>query len=311
MAGKRSRSKRFRDWMIYILSRGLFAAGRIIPAKFGAMKGSLLGSLAFRFSKRERRKAVKNIRMAFGESISEKESRVVARESFRHFGKVLFEVLKIRNLNRKTIEKKFVFEGLDVVTEAIKSKRGIVVATGHIGNWELMGAAAAQLGVPVNVIARQINDNRLNDLVIKLRADAGVKTIVRESAESAKMMLRSLKRGEMLALLIDQDLKTEGVFVPFFGRDAWTPVGAAALAYRSGAVFAAASVHRLEDGKHLVRVKAIDIDDELERDHAIIDATGRATKQLEQWIREKPEQWAWFHDRWKTRPDEGNSEDAQ
>lgn len=303
MTRKRSAIKRFRDWFIYQIARGLLAVGGILPARIGYAKGWMTGSLAYLFAGRERRKILANLQKAFGDEKSARELKHIARRTFIHFGVLLFELLKIPRLNPKRIRKTMTFEGLEMIQQTIASGRGVVIATGHIGNWELMGAAAAQLGIPVNVIARKINDERLNDLVIKLRAKAGIRTIMRESPDSAKQILRCLKRGEMLALLIDQDLRADGAFVPFFGRAAYTPVGAAALAQRAGALFAAAAVQRLGPGRHQVRVKEIKIDAGSERDRAIIDATARATAQLESWIREMPHQWAWNHNRWRTRPE--------
>lgn len=304
MTRKRSAVKRFRDWLIYQTARGLLAVGGILPAWIGYTKGWITGNLAYLFAGRERRKMLSNLQKAFGDEKSPKELKRIARKTFIHFGVLLFEILKIPRMTPGRVKKSMTFEGLELIQRTIASGRGVVIATGHIGNWELMGAAAAQLGIPVNVIARRINDARLNDLVIGLRAKAGIRTIMRESPDSAKQILRCLKRGEMLALLIDQDLRADGVFVPFFGRQAYTPVGAAALAQRAGALFAAAAVQRLGPGRHLVRAQEIEIDVGSDRDHAIIDATARATAQLECWIREMPHQWAWNHDRWRTRPED-------
>ncbi len=106
----------------------------------------------------------------------------------------------------------------------------------------------------------------------------------------------------MLALLIDQDIKAEGAFVDFFGRKAFTPTGAAILARKTGAVLAAAAVQRLSPGHHMIRVKEIEFTSADDENHVIIEATQRVTSQLEQWIRQYPEQWVWIHKRWKSRP---------
>ena len=309
MARKRSRHKRLRDWFIY---RAL---------------GGCLGALAYLCARGEREKTMRNLRLALGSEQSEEELESIARGMFAHFGRMAFEVIRLPRLSRRRVEKAVTFDGLEPVRRAIEAGRGVVVATGHIGNWELMGAAVARLGIPLNVIARRIYDGRLNDLALRLRERMGVKTILRESPESAKQILRCLRRGEMLALLIDQDIRVEGEFVPFFGMPAHTPTGAAALALRTGALLVAASAQRLDDGRHMVRAVPIvlvennlldhnELDAGGDRDRVIIEATARATAQLERWIRERPEQWSWNHDRWRTRPaatkgeGEGEGEDA-
>ncbi len=314
MVRKRTRHKRLRDWFIYQVVRALMLAGRYLPAALGRALGGCLGALAYLCARGEREKTMRNLRLALGSERSEEELESIARGMFAHFGRMAFEVIRLPRLSRRRVEKTVTFDGLEPVRRAIEAGRGVVVATGHIGNWELMGAAVARLGIPLNVIARRIYDGRLNDLALRLRERMGVKTILRESPESAKQILRCLRRGEMLALLIDQDIRVEGEFVPFFGMPAHTPTGAAALALRTGALLVAASAQRLDDGRHMVRAIPIELDAGGDRDRVIIEATARATAQLERWIRERPEQWSWNHDRWRTRPaatkGEGEGEDA-
>lgn len=291
--------KRARDGTIYHLAKLLLAIGGVIPDRLGAGLGSLLGRLTARLNGRDRERALANLRQAYADRMDELDIRRTMRACFRHMGIILFELPRIPRMVSHDLDRHVMIENVDLLRAAVESKRGVVIATGHIGNWEVMGAAAAQLGLPLNVIARRLNDPRLNDLVIALRGRSGVKTILRESPESARQILGCLRRGEMLALLIDQDIQAEGVFVPFFGRPAYTPIGAAALAARTGALFVAAATHRLAPGRHAVSLRVVDIPDTSE--HGIIEATRIATSHLEEWIRQRPEQWAWIHDRWKTK----------
>lgn len=295
---KRPAGKRLRDWLVYRFSRLLLLVGRVLPPSFGYYFGGGMGRLGHALDKRDRERARANLHIAFPDK-DERWIERTARDSFRHLGRLLIEVLRIPRLKTGNLDKTIRFEGVEIVKEAVKSGRGVVIATGHIGNWEVMGAATAQLGLPLNVIARRLNDERLNRMVIDLRASAGVRTILRESADSAKEILRALRRGEMLALLIDQDIDVEGTFVEFFGCPAWTSTGAAALALRTGALFVTAAAQRTAPGRHLVRVREVEIDVDAPRERAIIDATQRATRQLEEWIRQCPEQWAWLHQRWR------------
>lgn len=296
---KRPAMKRLRDWLVYRFSRLLLFVGRVLPPSIGHFIGGGMGRLGHALDKRDRQRARENLHTAFPDK-DERWVRRTAKNSFRHLGRLLFEVLRIPRLKPENLDKTITFEGVELVRSAVESGRGVVIATGHIGNWEIMGAATAQLGLPLNVIARRINDERLNRMVIDLRDSAGVRTIMRESADSAKEILRALRRGEMLALLIDQDIDVDGAFVDFFGRPSWTSTGAAALALRTGALFVAAAAQRTAIGRHVVRVREVEIDLDAPRERAIIDATQRATSYLEEWIRERPEQWAWLHQRWRT-----------
>ena len=108
----------------------------------------------------------------------------------------------------------------------------------------------------------------------------------------------------MLALLIDQDTKVDGCFVPFFGRPAYTPTGAATLALRTGSLLVAAAIHRTGKNRHFARAVPIEVSKEIDSERAITEATAKVTSQLESWIRERPEQWCWNHDRWRRKPDQ-------
>jgi len=299
VAKRRPFYKRLRDWLVYLSARAFLFIGAWLPQPVGYAIAEALGSAAWFLARREREKTLRNVYRGLGGELSREELRAIARGMFIHYAKVAYEVTRFRRMTPEWIRSHLEFEGLELVTEAVKAGRGVIVATGHIGNWELMGAAVSALGVPTNVIARRINHPRINDLVVRLRETSGVRTILREARDSAKLMLRALRRGELLALLIDQDVRVEGAYVDFFGMPAHTPTGAAALAKRTGSLFVAASIQRIAPGRHLVRAVPIEIADDEDPERAIIEATAEATAQFERWIRERPQQWCWNHDRWR------------
>ena len=203
--------------LVYWVAKLFLLVGRFIPLPICYAIAEALGSAGWLFARGERDKTMRNLRLGLGGEKSEEELRAIGRGMFIHYAKVAFEVTRVGWLKPEKVKRLIEFEGLEPVQEAISRGRGVIAATGHIGNWELMGAGVSALGVPLHVIARRIKMERVNDLVIRLRARAGVTTIVREAADSAKKMLRALKRGEVLALLIDQDVRVEGAFVEFFG----------------------------------------------------------------------------------------------
>ena len=291
--------KRVRDGLVYRLAQMMCFMGRLTPRPIGYAAAETLGSIGYALAGRERRKTKLNLELALGDELSGKELRRIARGMFVHYGKVGYEVSRLAKLSKEKIREQIDLEGLEVVEEAVRDGRGVIAATGHIGNWEMMGAAVSLLGLPVNVIARRLSNLRLNEMVIGLRERIGIRTIMRESTDSAKQILRALKRGELLALLIDQDVRVEGCFVEFFGRPAFTPTGAAALAQRTGALLVAASIQRLDEGRHLVRALPVEIARNGDAERAIITATAEVTAHFERWIRERPEQWCWNHDRWR------------
>lgn len=175
----------------------------------------------------------------------------------------------------------------------------MLILTGHCGNWELLAALLSAHGLPLSVVAREIDEPGLQTMLLDLRARFGSRTIVRGTPGAARALLATLRGGGALGMLIDQDTKVEGVFVPFFGRLAWTPVGAAELATRFGAVVLPTFIEREPDGRHRGRIHP-----EMALPADPTAATAKMTAAIEAQIRARPEQWVWLHRRWRRRPKE-------
>ena len=195
-------------------------------------------------------------------------------------------------------ENKAAFE---LLRESLGEGLGVIVVSGHIGNWELMAQAFSAAGFPVSSVAKPTYDPRLTALVDEFRGRNGMKTLWRGQTEIFKAILKVFQDRETFGILIDQDTKVPGDFVPFFGELAFTPTAAATLHRRTGAPVLVGCHHRSPEGPRikLTRVEpqtAID-DPSFDRDF-----TAQLTKHLEQAIREEPAQWVWLHRRWKTRP---------
>jgi Kdo2-lipid IVA lauroyltransferase/acyltransferase len=174
-----------------------------------------------------------------------------------------------------------------------------VIFTAHCGNWEWLSYATGLLGRPVSVLQRERDSPEMNRYITELRARANVHTIDRGSGSSARDMIQAIRRGGILAFVIDQNIRTESVKVPFFGRPALTPIGPAKLAVRTEAVVIPAVAERLADGTHRLQfLEPIDC----RRDDDPVALTARVTRTIEEHIRRVPEQWVWMHDRWRERP---------
>ena len=119
--------------------------------------------------------------------------------------------------------------------------------------------------------------------------------------EDARALLRVLRRGEILGLLMDQDTNVQGVFAPFFGRPAHTPVGPVRLAMRTGAPLVPMALYREGEGYHLVVQPPIPLPDTGDREADLREGVARCNRTLEALIRRHPEQWVWMHRRWKTK----------
>lgn len=296
MAGPKLRAFRARA-----LDRGLAlvsALGRRIPLRLGQSLGRALGSFAFRVVRRERRKALANLTIAFPEW-SDAQRRDTVRAMFRHFGMSLFELVWFPNMDVAERDRRTVIEGAEPLLALLDAGRGVVVFTAHCGNWEWMSYSVGLFGRPTAVLQRERDAPEMNRFITELRARSGVRTIDRGSGGSGRELILALRRGGILAFLIDQNLRTDSVRIPFFGKPALTPIGPAKLAIRTESVVVDILVERLPDGRHRLRIGT---PLECRRDDDPVELTTRMTRIIEEQIRRVPEQWVWMHDRWRDRP---------
>jgi len=168
-----------------------------------------------------------------------------------------------------------------------------------MGCWELLAACIARLGYPVNVVARELRSPRLNSLVLQMRDENGVKIILRGGESAGRSILRCLKQNELLALLIDQDTRAQGIMVDFFGRKANTPLSPAALALRAGCPVLAAFINRIDRYRHQITIyPPIEMQRTGDRQVDLERCTKVFNEVIESQIRKFPEQWVWMHQRW-------------
>ena len=279
---------------------------RLIPLPMAQAIGDWTGRLGWILVRRDRRKALSMIEIALPDKTPE-DRHELARSCFRHLGTSLMEVGWLPNLDRDRLERLTTFEGLENLQAAVDENRGVVLFTGHCGNWEWMAAAIALAGFRMNVIAREIEESRLNDYIVHSRARFGIDTIGRGSSSSARDIIRTLRGGAILGVLIDQNIRTEIVKVPFFGHPAPTPVGPAKLAVKSGAMVLAGFAER-RDGRHHIRfeppIDTRELDDPRE-------LTRIMTESIEAQVRRVPEQWVWMHKRWRDRAGQRELKDGR
>jgi KDO2-lipid IV(A) lauroyltransferase len=252
---------------------------------------------------RSRRRIRTHLEIAFPD-LDRNRREALLRDIARHFGLMLAEVAWLWHAQPQDLERLCELDGAENFFEALENGRGVIFSTGHCGTWELMSARLPIGGVPLATAARELDDPRLDTLVTALRSRFGTEVILR-GPSAGKQMVRALAANRVAALLIDQDIRgIPGVFVPFFGRPAWTPSGAAMLAIRKGCPVVPGFIHRRSDGTHKVEIHPplpMPCDGTLE--DRVEELTAAATAAIERQIRAHPEQWVWMHRRWRTRPE--------
>ncbi len=286
----------------------------------------------------------RRVREQLARSFPERDRAWVARcceDVFVHLGRGLAELILLRGRHRAALLQRVELEGLEHLEAARRASAtgGVLVMTGHLGNWELAAAKAASLGLPISVVYRGLRNPVLDETLRDLRGGGGGGpggpeaggTRPGEDFEQLPMgraglaVLRALRRGRFVLVLLDQNARRhEGVFVPFFGRPASTRFGPARIAERLGIPVIPAFIRRLPDGRHhRIRFEpalAIEADPETgdgragdgSRESEILRRNvARMTAVIEMQIRETPEQWIWTHRRWRTQPrDEPDGETA-
>lgn len=294
-------AKRLKRFLRYVLIRAALALVYPLPLGLARWLGARLGTLAFLAAGGERRKALKSLARAFPEK-SDAERHALARACFRHLAAAAFEVGCTAALDRH-LETLVAWPEADrrVLETALARGKGVVFVSGHVGNWELLARRVARAGYPSQSIAKETTDPRVTELVGRFRERGGVRSIWRGQEGAARAMLRALKAGEILGLLIDQDTRVQSLFVPFFGELAATPRAAADLAIRTGAAAVVGFCQREGDGYRLT-MEEVPVPEGLEREAAALALTAALSERIEAAIRRAPEQWVWMHQRWKTRP---------
>lgn len=191
-------------------------------------------------------------------------------------------------------------EGMEHFEQARARGRGVVVLTAHVGNWDLLGPWAARRA-PLTIISKELRGVGANRYWQEARARCGLKIL--PAHNSYRGCLATLRRGEMLGFILDQNMtRMEGIFVEFFGRPACTTPGLAFLAAHAQAPVLPVFMVREPDGSHRVRILP-PIEPPPDRSpETIHTATQRYTRVIEDVIREHPDQWIWMHRRWRTQP---------
>jgi KDO2-lipid IV(A) lauroyltransferase len=259
--------------------------------------GGRLGTLTWHLDRRQRNWAIEHVEIAFPD-MEPGERRTLAKRSIVHMAVNVAECLHVLGRGGNPEAVPIRTEGWANLENARRSGRPILMLTGHCGNWELIGAVLARAGVKTFPVVRHVGVRALNETLMRLRAHMGAEPIVRGEKGSAGRFRRAIRGDGVLFMLIDQDTRTKGAFVPFFGRLAYTPIGAAQLALRYRMAVVPAFVERCDDGSLLARfLPTLDLPDDA------VESTALMTQAIEAQIRRRPEQWVWTHRRWRRRPE--------
>ncbi|MDX9789583.1 MAG: lysophospholipid acyltransferase family protein [Candidatus Kapabacteria bacterium] len=265
--------------------------------------GRMLGGILQRLSKERRNVTLRNLSESLP-NLSPAEHNKICRNSYDNLGITLAELLAFPSMSEADFKNYVKITNTELVEEKIKSGKGIILLSGHFGNWELMAyVAGLVLNLPITIIVKP-QSNKLSDKYLnKFRTQGGNKIVPMSNA--ARTILQALKKNEAIALLVDQSADWQkDVFVDFFGRPAATYEAPAVIALKYGSPIITGFAHRLPDCTYLVELKELDYSDLDDSHESIIELTRRHVKVLEDNIMMNPGLWSWQHKRWKHEPPE-------
>lgn len=261
-----------------------------LPVSWSNALGRGLGRAASRLNGRRRSIALDNLTR----SLPEENADELLRDTYTHLGLMSVELLRTFGGRPPTVT----FVGLEHAATAIEEGRGVIVLSGHFGNFELSLHVLDRMPAPTNVLIKPFSFVPAAVALARVRGD-GAKYIPADG-RAAREALRVLRRGEFLIYAFDQHASADDVVaVPFFGRPAVTSRTLVRLAHKSGAAIIPIFMHRREED-HLVEVcPEVTLGEDTEA--GIDEDTARCTAIIEEYVRRAPAQYLWFHRRWKTR----------
>jgi KDO2-lipid IV(A) lauroyltransferase len=287
--------------MIYRLMRLLVTLLSYIPFSISQYLGKMIGISFFLVPIERKRVVHQNMQESFDRSMDEVAKKQLLKKVYLHFGQMLFELPHVFRLRHQNLEKYVYFVNEKNYLNAIKKGRGVFLLTGHLGNWELMAAAVSLRYGGISVVARPIDFLPADRLVEGLRTRFGSSVIPKQKA--MRKILMAIKQKGVVGILLDQNVDWyDGVFVKFLGRWACTNKGLALLALKTGAPVIPLFSIRQNDGRYCIifedEVKPIHTGDKTKD---IEENTALYTRIIERYVQKYPDQWFWFHRRWKTR----------
>lgn len=294
--------KKIRHYIEYKLLLGIGFLIRGLPRSAILNLGRIVGDFIYYCVPVRKSIVLNHLQLSFPDK-STVERKKIARGAYQNFGMNVFEHLCVPMLSSEDIRSIVTLADEDILVQALKKKRGVIIAGGHFGNWEYTSSAVAAYGYRLGVVVAEVSNQYIDKRVNEHREASGAEMIPKGA--SARSVIRILRENGVMGMLMDQDENEDGIFVDFFGRPCSTAKGPAAIALKTGASIIFFAAIRQLDGTIKVVFEPIEIDYEAGiTEENILTITQRCTSRLEHYTRLYPDHWFWMHRRWKTRPEQ-------
>lgn len=289
-----------RTWAEYVALRAFLGAAHALPPSLTFWLSDRIGDLAYRIDREHRETATGNLAAVFGGAPGDERHQRTARAVFRNFARVGVEfALLPRLIESRGLDELVRVTGREHVEAALAPGKGVIVWSAHVGNWEVVAALGAPLGMRLHTVGRKMDNPRIDRYLTEQRARYALSVIPKDGG--LPQIVRALKGGACVAMLLDQHAGRSGIEVDFLGRPASTFRAAAELAVRFGLPMLGGYGIRTDRAPHfhlefeppLWPNEGAAREDEVRRlTQAVSDSIGGV-------VRRHPEQWNWLHRRWR------------
>ncbi len=260
--------------------------------------------LIYVFDKKHRKIIKINLDFAYGKSMEEKEKERIVKKCYKNLVYFLADFIENQGITKEKLAKKITFENEEVLKNALKNNEKVILITAHYGNWELIALSMGAFFGNITGVGRALESKYLNTILIKNREQFNIQMLEKNGA--MKGMIKALKDQRILGLLVDQNTaEKEGVIVDFFGEKARQSHSTAILSRKFGAVIIPVFIttddyknYKITFYDKIIPVKSEDIDKD------ILELTQKQSDAMEKAIRNKPDEWFWFHKKWKNQYEE-------
>ncbi len=298
---KISAIKQIRNYIIYIFILLLIKFIQLWPRRTAIKITQGIGQLSFRLASKSKKRIEQHLTKAFGKEKSSKEIKELTKEVFMHSFTAAADYVRLPLMTTDEINSLIKVDGIRHLEKAYAKNRGVIMLSAHLGNWELLGIWVAKNGFPAAAIGARIRNPYLEKLVMKFRRQCGLKNIKR--GNDTREIIKALRLGQGIGLLIDQSTKVQGEFVNFFGLPAHTATAPYRLAKKFGSPIIPVFIHLHKDYTyHIEFLEEIKLHNTGNETQDTIDTLQDCSTVIENIVRKYPEQWSWIHRRWKKQP---------
>ncbi|MCK5655223.1 MAG: hypothetical protein KAI03_02875, partial [Candidatus Aureabacteria bacterium] len=288
-----------RRYIVYVISVFFLFTVKHLPWKLVVCLGRSLGKFAFHIVKYTRKRTLDNLTKVFGQEKTDREIFQIAKNVYKNIGITALEFPKMSSMTDKEFFSTVDYEKkqIDFLWSLLDKKKGVIFASAHMGNWEMLAGFGARLGFKMSVLYKPSTNPYLNKIWFGLRG----KNQLIDITENLQVVTKRLRANEVMCILFDENARKRGVKLNFLGRPASTYKGPAYFSLRTGCPIVCLYFIRGEDGKHkfiIERTIYPKRSKDLEKD--IIKIMNEMNASLELMIKRYPDQWNWIYKRWET-----------